>query len=115
MGNPIMIGWERYGVPRGPIEDFDAGGVPLYLDVDDGVIYALDGDDYVFLYKHPDEEMEIPDIAPDILTFVDFHVLGAGYPQLIAAAIGPGVVDDHDRRGRHRDTWMRLLKESGLL
>jgi hypothetical protein len=115
MGNPLGIGWERYGIPRGAIEDFDAGGTPIYLDVEDGVIYCLDGDDYVFLYKHPDEEMEIPDLAPDIVTFFNFHVLGAGYPQLIEAAIGPGAVTSRDRRGRHRDNWMRLLTESGLL
>jgi hypothetical protein len=110
LGNPLSIGCERYGAP----EDIECGN-GIYLDLREGDVYFCDGDDYIFAYKNPVDIVDTTELAPDIVTFFDLHVLGEGYPQLIEAAIGGGAVDRRDRRGRHRDNWMRLLRESGLL
>ncbi|GAA4104901.1 hypothetical protein [Actinomadura miaoliensis] len=110
LGNPLSIGCERYGAP-GDIEC----GSGIYLDLRDGDVYFCDGDDYVFAYKHVDVEVvETTELAPDIVTFFDVHVLGEGYPQLIESVIGRHAVNRRDRKGRHRDSWMRLLEKSGL-
>ncbi|WP_149263058.1 hypothetical protein [Actinomadura sp. K4S16] len=110
LGNPLSIGCERYGAPA----DIECGS-GIYLDLQEGDVYFCDGDDYVFAYKHIDVEMvETTELSPDIVTFFDFHVLGEGYPRLIASVIGPRAVGRRDRRGRHRDRWMRLLEEAGL-
>ncbi|MEV0592001.1 hypothetical protein [Nonomuraea cavernae] len=110
LGNPLHIGCERYGAP----EDIECGS-GIYLDLQGGDVYFCDGDDYVFAYKHVDvEEVETTELALDIVTFFDFHVLGEGYPQLIASVLGGQAVNRRKRRGRHRDSWMRLLEKSGL-
>ncbi|WP_141578664.1 hypothetical protein [Actinomadura sp. WMMA1423] len=110
LGNPLSIGCERYGAPA----DIECGS-GIYLDLKEGDVYFCDGDDYVFAYKHVDvETVETTELSPDIVTFFDFHVLGEGYPQLITAVLGPRAVDRRDRKGRHRDRWMRLLEKSGL-
>jgi hypothetical protein len=109
LGNPLRIGGERYGAPA----DIECGS-GIYLDLLEGDVYFCDGDDYVFAYKHTDVEIvETTELAPDILTFFDFHVLGEGYPQLIASVLGDHAVNSR-KRGRHRDSWMRLLEKSGL-
>ncbi|SEG68758.1 hypothetical protein SAMN04489712_10917 [Thermomonospora echinospora] len=119
LGNPLGIGCERFGAP----EDIECGS-GIYLDLKDGDVYFCDGDDYVFAYENPVDIVETTELAPDIVTFFDFHVLGAGYPQLIESVIDRHGIPNrvprsrrahHDRRGRHRDGWMRLLLESGLV
>ncbi|MFI6456533.1 hypothetical protein ACIBF6_33845 [Streptosporangium amethystogenes] len=110
LGNPLSIGCERYGAP----EDIECGN-GIYLDLQDGDVYFCDGDDYAFAYRHPDVDMvDTTELSPDIVTFFDFHVLGEGYPQLVASVIGGHAVNRRKRRGRHRDSWMRLLEKSGL-
>jgi hypothetical protein len=119
LGNPLSIGCERYGAP----EDIECGS-GIYLDLKDGDVYFCDGDDYAFAYENPVDIVETTELAPDIITFFDFHVLGAGYPRLIESIIDAyGITNRNprsrrshrDRRGRHRDNWMRLLTESGLV
>ncbi|GGO74351.1 hypothetical protein [Nonomuraea cavernae] len=110
LGNPLHIGCERYGAP----EDIECGS-GIYLDLQGGDVYFCDGDDYVFAYEHVDvEEVETTELASDIVTFFDFHVLGEGYPQLVASVIGGHAVNRRKRRRRHRDSWMRLLEMGGL-
>lgn len=109
LGTPLTIGCERHRAP----EDIECGS-GIWLDVDDGDVYYCDIDDYIHLYKHPDETIDVLVFADDIVTFFDRFVLGPAYPQLGAAMIGPGLVTDRDRRGRYRDRWLRLLVESGL-
>ncbi|KAB2343716.1 hypothetical protein [Actinomadura rudentiformis] len=115
LGWPLEIGYERYGMPADVLEHID-GGAPIRLDLNDGTVYYVDPDDYIFFYKHVEvEEIDSEDFAGDIVTFFNHHVLGEGYPQLVEAVLGSRAVTEHDRRGRHRDRWMRLLAESGLL
>ncbi|MET9395661.1 hypothetical protein ABZY20_35495 [Streptomyces sp. NPDC006624] len=109
LGTPLTIGCERHRVPA----DIECGS-GIWLDPDDGDVYYCDIDDYIHLYKHPDETIDILVFADDIVTFFDRFVLGPAYPQLATAMIGPGAVLDRDRRGRYRDKWFRLLVESGL-
>ncbi|MFC7843008.1 hypothetical protein [Streptomyces sp. NPDC057382] len=109
LGSPLPIGCERHRAP----EDIECGS-RIWLDPDDGDVYSYDIDDYIHLYKHPDETIDLLVFADDIVTFFDRFVLGPAYPQLVAAMIGPGAVTQRDRRGRYRDRWLRLLTESGL-
>ncbi|WP_119730165.1 hypothetical protein [Thermomonospora amylolytica] len=109
LGNPLPIGCERHGAPA----DIECGS-GIYLDLREGDVYFCDGDDYVFAYKNPVDVVETTELAPDIVTFFDTYVLGEGYPRLIASVIGAHAVNRRNRRGRHRDSWMRLLEKSGL-
>lgn len=109
LGSPLIIGCERHSVPK----DRECG-YGIWLDPDDGDVYYCDIDDYIHLYKHPDETIDVLVFANDVVTFFDRFVLGPAYPQLVAAMIGPGIVTNRDRRGRYRDRWLRLLVESGL-
>ncbi|MFJ5561688.1 hypothetical protein ACIQCD_30800 [Streptomyces sp. NPDC093250] len=109
LGSPLAIGCERHRAP----EDIECAS-RIWLDLDDGDVYYCDIDDYIHLYKHPDETIDVLVFANDIVTFFDRFVLGPAYPQLVAAMIGPGIVTERDRRGRYRDRWLRLLVESGL-
>ncbi|MEV0154678.1 tetratricopeptide repeat protein [Micromonospora sp. NPDC050686] len=87
LGNPLVIGW---------VGERD----PIRLDVRDGSVYLMDPDDYVFLYKHPYEPVEVDRVAGDIMTFVDDYLLGERYPRLTGS--------------RRRDTWLRMLVTAGL-
>ncbi|MFC9971985.1 hypothetical protein ACFVH6_13950 [Spirillospora sp. NPDC127200] len=111
LGVPLCIGYEQYGMP----EPMDAGNHSVYLDTDDGSVYTCDPDDYVFAYKSVDEEVETRDLAPDVVTFVNDSVLGGGYPSLVDSFLGPGAAHRRDRKGRHRDSWMRLLVAAGAV
>ncbi|GAA2101974.1 hypothetical protein [Actinomadura alba] len=114
LGNPLVIGHERYEMPPDLRDDIE-GGNGIYLDVENGDVYYCDGDDYAFAYEHPDVELvETTELSSDVVTFFNFHVLGAGYPELVEAVLGRHAVTRRDRKGRHRDNWMRLLVESGL-
>lgn len=114
LGNPLVIGDDRHDVPA-DLRKEGLGGAPIRMDLEDGSVYYCDPDDYVFLYEHPDEEIEVEELAPDIVTFFNTSVLGEGYPELVKAVIGEYAVTRRDRKGRHRDSWTRLLTESGLL
>ena len=115
LGDPLEIGYERYGIPADVLEHID-GGAPIRLDLTDGAVYYVDPDDYVFMYKHADvERIDSEEFAGDIVTFVDQFVLGERYPRLVEAVLGAPAVTERDRKGRPRDRWMRLLLESGLL
>lgn len=116
LGNPLSIGSERYSLPR-HLTHID-GGEGIYVDPEDGDVYYIEADDYIFLYKHPDEEVELHVFADDLATFFNEFVLGEKYPLLVATVLGPGV---HERRlrkgaqkGQHADSWMRLLVRAGL-
>ncbi|TNY34938.1 hypothetical protein [Thermomonospora catenispora] len=117
LGNPLSIGCERHGVP----EDIDAGNTDICLDLRDGDVYSYLPDDYVFAYKNGEEFIEVTELAPDIVTFFDVCVLGAGYPRLVESVIGGHALTLRRRRGRrarpgrHRDSWMSLLEASGLI
>ncbi|XRQ06627.1 hypothetical protein ACN3XK_60520, partial [Actinomadura welshii] len=108
LGDPLEIGWERYGVPAGLLGEID-GGVAVHLDLADGRVYHVDHDDYLAMYKHEVDEIDSAEFAGDIVAFFNRYVLGAGYPQLVEAVIGGHAVTEVDRQGRHRDCWMRLL------
>ncbi|GAA0947535.1 hypothetical protein [Actinocorallia libanotica] len=115
LGAPLVIGHERYGIPADLLRTIE-GGAPIRLDVHDGSVYYVDPDDYVFMYKNVEvEQIDSEDFADDIITFFDHHVLGEGYPHLVEAVLGPQAATARDRRGRHKDSWMRLLETSGLL
>ncbi|OLT27846.1 hypothetical protein BJF79_42290 [Actinomadura sp. CNU-125] len=115
LGHPLEIGYERYGLPR-DLRDDIVGGAPIRMDMQDGSVYYVDPDDYIFFYKNPDvEEIESEDFASGIVEFFDSHVLGPGYPKLVEAVLGPRVVQERDRKGRPRDSWMRLLQAADLL
>ena len=117
LGPALSIGSELYSVPerlRGEIRS----GAGINLDLEDADVYYIDPDDYVFLYEHPDEEVDVHVLAPDIVTFFDEFVLGAGYPELVETILGPAVRERRVRKGRCRgqyeDTWLRLLVTAGL-
>ncbi|TDC56359.1 hypothetical protein E1281_07645 [Actinomadura sp. KC345] len=115
LGDPLEIGYERYGIPADILEDID-GGAPIRLDLNDGSAYYVDPDDYILFYKHVEEErIDSEDFADDIVTFFNHHVLGEGYPRLVEGVLGSGPLGERDRKGRHKDSWMRLLTASGLL
>lgn len=109
LGDPLFLGFEIHGAPDG------ITGAPIRMDLTDGSVYFIDPDDYIFLYKHPGEEIMIEDIAPDVATFFDDFVLGPNYPDLVTEVLGSGVRDATDRKGRPADSWRRLLEAAGLL
>ncbi|QFG21467.1 hypothetical protein [Actinomadura sp. WMMB 499] len=115
LGDPLAIGYERYGLPpdlRGDIP----GGAPINLDLQNGSVYYCDPDEYIHAYKHVEvETIQTEEFAPGIVEFFDTFVLGPRYPELVAGAIGPNVVGERDRKGRPRDSWTRLLRAAGLL
>ncbi|MEU2665232.1 hypothetical protein [Micromonospora sp. NPDC007220] len=117
MGSPLAVGHEVHSIPprlRGEI----GAGAPIRLDTEDLDVYWMEPDDYVFQYEHPDEDVEFTVLAPDVATFFDEHVLGPGYPELVAVVLGPGVRDQRLRKGRHAgeyaDNWRRLLIAADL-
>ncbi|MFG2086904.1 MULTISPECIES: hypothetical protein [unclassified Spirillospora] len=115
LGDPLEIGHERYGIPPDVLERID-GGAPIRLDLSNASVYYVDPDDYIFFYKNVEiEQIDSEDFADDIVAFFNHHVLGEGYPRLVEAVLGKGAATEHDRRGRHKDNWMRLLSASGLL
>ncbi|MEV4480902.1 hypothetical protein [Micromonospora coxensis] len=117
LGPALSIGCELHSIPpklRGEID----GGEGISLDLEEGDVYHIDPDDYVFLYEHPDEDVDIHVFAPDIVTFFDEFVLGPKYPELVDTVLGPGVRAERVRKGRfqgqYQDTWLRLLVTAGL-
>ncbi|MFI0446633.1 hypothetical protein [Actinomadura sp. 6N118] len=115
LGHPLEIGYECYGIPPDILRDID-GGAPIRLDVNDGSIYYVDPDDYIFMYKNVEvEQIDGEDFGDDIVTFFNHHVLGEGYPQLVRGVLGDRAVNERDRKGRHKDSWTRLLLWTGLL
>ncbi|PZH18088.1 hypothetical protein C1I97_04145 [Streptomyces sp. NTH33] len=54
LGSPLAIGCERHRAP----EDLECGS-GIWLDLDDGDVYYCDIDDYIHLYKHPDETSDV--------------------------------------------------------
>ncbi|MFD0899618.1 hypothetical protein [Actinomadura sediminis] len=115
LGDPLVIGYERYGMSPETLEDLE-GGAPIRLDLRQGDVYYCDPDEYIFFYKHAEvEEIDTVDLAPDIVEFFDRFVLGPRYPELVERVLGPHAVTERDRKGRHRDSWTRLLEASGLL
>ncbi|MFI6260972.1 hypothetical protein [Micromonospora sp. NPDC051006] len=117
MGSPLTLGAELRSIPPRLRAEI-AGGGSIYLDRTDLDVYWMEPDDYVHQYKHPDEDVPFAVIAPDTATFFDQHVLGPGYPELVATVLGPGVRDERLRRGRnaggYADNWRRLLIDAGL-
>ncbi|MFC4019695.1 hypothetical protein ACFOW4_17360 [Micromonospora sp. GCM10011542] len=117
MGSPLVVGKEIRSVPAG-LRDAIAGGDPIYLDLEDLDVYWMEPDDYVWQYKHPDDDVPFTVIAPDLATFFDRYVLGPGYPELVAIVLGDVARDERLRRGRHAgryaDSWRRLLITAGL-
>lgn len=115
LGDPLEIGYERYGMPPEVLEDLE-GGAPIRLDLETGEVYYCDPDEYVYFYKNVEvEEIDTVDFAPNVVEFFDRFVLGPRYPELVEGVLGPRAVTERDRKGRHRDSWMRLLEASGLL
>ncbi|MFF5261185.1 hypothetical protein ACFY4C_19770 [Actinomadura viridis] len=112
--NSLVIGDDRHDVPL-DLRKEGRGGVPIRFDLEDGSIFYCDPDDYVFFYEHPFEEVEVEELAPDIVTFFNASVLGDGYPELVKEFMGEDALTRRDRKGRLRDSWTRLLTESGLL
>ncbi|KUL30028.1 hypothetical protein [Actinoplanes awajinensis] len=105
LGSPVSIGTE---LVQGPAQ--------IYLDPFDGRVYYIESDYYVLLYKGSFGDSQLEDglyveYAPDLVTFVDEFVLGPRYPELI----GAGSMTWLDKKGRYRDSWLRLLGAAGLL
>ncbi|MEV4199395.1 hypothetical protein [Micromonospora globbae] len=117
LGPALSIGQELHSVPKRLRGEID-GGEGISYDLEDGDVYHIDPDDYVFLYEHPDEDVDIHVFAPDIVTFFDEFVLGDKYPQVVDRILGPGVREQRVRKGRfqgqYEDTWLRLLAATGL-
>lgn len=115
LGDPLIIGLERYGIPPDLLDEIE-GGAPVRMDLTDGNVYYVDPDDYVFMYKHVEvEEIPSEDFADDIVAFFDEFVLGERYPRLVEGVLGGHAAAEVDRKGRPRDNWRRLLIASGLL
>ncbi|MFG1889742.1 hypothetical protein ACGFIR_17960 [Micromonospora sp. NPDC049051] len=118
LGPAVSIGCELHSVPPQLRDEID-GGEGISLDLEEGDVYHIDPDDYVFLYEHPDEEVDIHVFAPDVVTFFDEYVLGDKYPELVDTILGPGVREQRVRKGRfqgqYADTWLRLLATAGIV
>ncbi|WP_091627532.1 hypothetical protein [Micromonospora peucetia] len=118
LGPALSIGCELHSVPPRLRDEID-GGEGISLDLEEGDVYHIDPDDYVFLYEHPDEDVDIHVLAPDIVTFFDEYVLGEKYPQMVDTILGPGVREQRVRKGRfqgqYADTWLRLLVTAGIV
>ncbi|XVQ09942.1 hypothetical protein ACQP1W_46755 [Spirillospora sp. CA-255316] len=109
LGSPLVIGSELGGPDK--IE-----ASPVNLDLDDGSVYYCEPGEYVFAYKHVEvEQIDVEEFAPGIVTFFDEYVLGERYPRLVEVVLGTAPITRRDRKGRHRDSWMRLLVQSGLV
>lgn len=114
MGNPLTIGVELLSTAKSP--EMWEYGERLVMDVDDGVVYFLNSDDYVWLCRTPDDDtVEFPDLAPDLVTFFHEIMLGPGYPLLVDTVLGPKARTARNRRRAYKDTWLRLLIAAGLL
>jgi hypothetical protein len=113
MGDPLTVGQELVSTARSP--EMSAYGERVVMDTDDGVVYFLESDAYMWLCRTPDAEIEFPELAPDIVTFFNDMVLGPGYPRLVDTVLGPRTRLRTNRKGRYADTWMRLLVSAGLV
>lgn len=118
LGHPLVIGCAVGAMHPEMVADADIGP-PIYLDIQDGSVYHLDTDEYVYYVKGAWEgEIEVEEMAPDIVTFFNDYVLGAGYRSLAQAVPGLGPADHRVRKGRHKgqytDLWRRLLVAAGL-
>lgn len=114
VGNPLTLGVELLSTAKSP-QHWEYGE-RVRMDLDDGEVYFLDSDDYVWLCRTPDDDsVEFPDLAPDLATFFHDVVMGPGYPLLVDTVIGAKRRTAVDRKGAYRDTWMRLLIAAGLL
>ena len=115
LGDPLGIGYERYGLPR-DLRDDVPGGEQILLDLKDGSVFYCEIEHYIHAYKHVEvETLETEEFAPSIVEFFDEFVLGPKYPELVAGVLGPKTAEERDRKGRPRDSWMRLLAAAGLL
>ncbi|MFC6021238.1 tetratricopeptide repeat protein [Plantactinospora solaniradicis] len=116
LGNPLAIGRVRRPTRFSDVEFED--GSPILLDVEDGRVFAVEPDDYVFFYEHPAEDVEIGYLGTDAVAFCDDYLLGEMYPQFVKNIIGVDVGTERIRKGPHKgelaDTWMRLLVSAGL-
>lgn len=114
MGDPLTVGQELLSTAHAG-EDMAHHGERVVMDTDDGVVYFLEPDDYMWLCRTPDADIEFPELAPDIVTFFNDVVLGPGYPRLVDTVVGPRLRERKDRKGRYADTWMRLLAHADLM
>ncbi|UGQ14710.1 hypothetical protein LO772_14675 [Yinghuangia sp. ASG 101] len=113
MGDPLTVGRELVSTARVP--EMSVYGERVVMDTDDGVVYFLASDDYMWLCRTPDADVEFPELAPGIAAFFNDMVLGPGYVRLVDTVLGPGARVRRDRKGRYADTWLRLLIRAGLL
>ncbi|HSA49454.1 MAG TPA: hypothetical protein VLH10_04990 [Yinghuangia sp.] len=113
MGDPLTVGQELLSTARSP--EMSEYGECVVMDTEDGVVYYLESDNYMWLCRTPDADIEFPELASDILTFFNDLVLGPGYPRLVDTVLGPRDRLRTNRKGRYADTWMRLLIGAGLL
>jgi hypothetical protein len=116
LGHPLVIGYAVGAMHPEMVAEADTGP-PIYLDIQDGSVYHIDTDEYIYYVKGAWED-EIEGMAPDIVTFFNDCVLGAGYRSLAQAVPGVGAADHRVRKGRHKgqytDSWRRLLVAAGL-
>ncbi|GAB3979776.1 hypothetical protein V1634_16075 [Plantactinospora veratri] len=117
MGYPLTIGYEIRDIPVDLVAERNLGP-PIRLDVETGSVYFIDTDEYIYYVKGMPGEIEVEEFAPDVVTFFDECVLGAGYPEFVREMCGPAALDHRVRRGRFKgqytDTWRRLLTAAGL-
>ncbi|GIM97148.1 hypothetical protein [Paractinoplanes toevensis] len=120
LGDSLEIGYEILSVggilpDDGPHDD-ERVGAPIRMSTDDGHVYYLDPEDYIFLYKNPDAGgVDVETFAPDPITFFDQFVLGEQYTRLVEVVLSADAVNRrHRKTGEYSDSWRRLLIAAGL-
>ncbi|MEV4754460.1 hypothetical protein AB0J86_04975 [Micromonospora sp. NPDC049559] len=117
LGEALAIGYAVRGIPADLLAEKGPAGRQISLDVEEGYVYYIDGDDLADYY-HSGEDVVVQELADNVATFFNEWVLGADYPELVETVLGAEALDHRIRKGEdageYSDTWRRLLVTAGL-
>ncbi|MEU2611824.1 hypothetical protein ABZ570_09615 [Micromonospora sp. NPDC007271] len=117
LGEALAIGYGIRGIPAELLEEMGPAGRQVSVDVAEGYVYYIDGDDLADYY-HSGEDVVVQEFAGDAASFFNDWVLGADYPELVETVLGADAASHRIPKGRgageYSDTWRRLLVTAGL-
>ncbi|SCF29129.1 hypothetical protein GA0074695_5222 [Micromonospora viridifaciens] len=117
LGEALAIGYGIRGIPAELLDEMGPAGRQVSLDVAEGYVYYIDGDDLADYY-HSGEDVVVQEFAGDIAGFFNDWVLGADYPELVETILGADAASHRIPKGKdageYSDTWRRLLVTAGL-
>ncbi|MEN3614798.1 hypothetical protein AAH979_35345 [Plantactinospora sp. ZYX-F-223] len=111
--------WVEHALPIGREvvwmdDDNPVTGGQVDIDVVDGSVFHLDGDDFAdYCHRGGEGRLDCTKLAPDLPTFFARYVFGPEYPDLVGLICRFPAY--RTRRRRYADPWMRLLVAAGLV